>query len=430
MPPSRRSTRAQSYRPRVLDVELDERASEFAAIAVEGPKGVGKTETARRRANTEFLLDGPVGQIAKASPEMVVAGDPPILIDEWQRVPATWDVVRRAVDDGAAPGTFLLAGSASEHGTHSGAGRIIDLRMRPMTLSERGVGTPTVSLRALLEKDRSTIGGQSEVTLEQYAHEIVASGFPAARTLSTQGAEDFLESYASRIVDREFEELGRRVRRPETLRRWMTAYAAATATTASFETIRDAATGGFGEKPARTTTEPYRETLERLFIVDPVPAWVPTRNRISRLTGPPKHHLADPALAASLLGADVGSLLSAAPVGPSLIRDGTLFGSLFESLVTLSVRVFAQLARARVAHMRTKNGDHEVDLIVVRRDGRVLAIEVKLATLPNDRDVRHLHWLASQIGTDLVDSIVVTAGAHAYRRPDGIGVVPLAMLGA
>jgi hypothetical protein len=267
------------------------------------------------------------------------------------------------------------------------------------------------------------------VTLEQYAHEIVASGFPAARTLSIQAAEDFLESYSGRIVDREFEELGRRVRRPETLRRWMTAYAAATATTASFETIRDAATGGFGEKPARTTTEPYRETLERLFIVDPVPAWVPTRNRISRLTGPPKHHLADPALAASLLGADVGSLLSAAPVGPSLIRDGTLFGSLFESLVTLSVRVFAQLARARVAHMRTKNGDHEVDLIVVRRDGRVLAIEVKLATLPDDHDVRHLHWLASQIGADLVDSIVVTAGAHAYRRPDGIGVVPLALLG-
>jgi uncharacterized protein len=429
MPASRRSTRAQSYRPRVLDVELDERASEFAAIAIEGPKGIGKTETARRRAHTEYLLDGPVGQIAKASPEMVVAGDPPILIDEWQRVPATWDVVRRAVDDGAAPGTFLLAGSASEHGTHSGAGRIIDLRMRPMTLSERGVGTPTVSLRALLEKDRSTMAGQSEVTLEQYAHEIVASGFPAARTLSTQAAEDFLESYTGRIVDREFEELGRRVRRPETLRRWMTAYAAATATTASFETIRDAATGGFGEKPARTTTEPYRETLERLFIVDPVPAWVPTRNRISRLTGPPKHHLADPALAASLLGADVGSLLSAAPVGPSLIRDGTLFGSLFESLVTLSVRVFAQLARARVAHMRTKNGDHEVDLIVVRRDGRVLAIEVKLATLPDDHDVRHLHWLASQIGADLVDSIVVTAGAYAYRRPDGIGVVPLAMLG-
>jgi predicted AAA+ superfamily ATPase len=394
------------------------------------PKGVGKTETARRRANTEYLLDGPVGQIAKASPEMVLAGDPPILIDEWQRVPATWDVVRRAVDGGAAPGTYLLAGSASEHGAHSGAGRIIALRMRPMTLSERSVGAPTVSLRALLESDRSPITGQSEVTLEQYAHEIVASGFPAARTLSTRSVADFLESYTARIVERDFDELGQRVRRPETLRRWMIAYAAATATTASFETIRDAATGGYGDKPARTTTQPYRETLERLFVVDPVPAWVPTRNRISRLTGPPKHHLADPGLAASLLGADVGSLLSAAPVGTSLIRDGTLFCSLFESLVTLSVRVFAQLARARVAHMRTKNGDHEVDLIVERRDGRVLAIEVKLAALPDDHDVRHLHWLADQIGADLVDSIVVTAGAYAYRRPDGIAVVPLAALGS
>jgi len=391
---------------------------------------VGKTETARRRANTEYLLDGPVGQLARTNPEVVLAGNPPILIDEWQRVPATWDAVRRAVDDGAAPGSYLLAGSASEHGAHSGAGRIISLRMRPMTLLERGVGEPTISLRALVAGDRPVLSGQSEVSLEQYAHEIVASGFPAARTLSMRGVADFLDSYTGRIVEREFEELGRLVRRPETLRRWMVAYAAATATTATFETIRDAATGGEGEKPARTTAQPYRDTLERLFVVDPVPAWVPARNPISRLTGPPKHHLADPALAASLLGANVGALLSAEPVGPAVVRDGTLLGALFESLVTLSLRVFAQLARARVSHMRTKNGDHEIDLIVERRDGRVLAIEVKLAAVPDDRDVRHLHWLADNIGSDLIDSIVVTAGRYAYRRPDGIGVVPLALLGS
>ena len=391
---------------------------------------MGKTETARRRANTEYLLDGPVGQLARTNPEVVLAGNPPILIDEWQRVPATWDAVRRAVDDGAAPGSYLLAGSASEHGAHSGAGRIISLRMRPMTLLERGVGEPTISLRALVAGDRPVLSGQSEVSLEQYAHEIVASGFPAARTLSMRGVADFLDSYTGRIVEREFEELGRLVRRPETLRRWMVAYAAATATTATFETIRDAATGGEGEKPARTTAQPYRDTLERLFVVDPVPAWVPARNPISRLTGPPKHHLADPALAASLLGANVGALLSAEPVGPAVVRDGTLLGALFESLVTLSLRVFAQLARARVSHMRTKNGDHEIDLIVERRDGRVLAIEVKLAAVPDDRDVRHLHWLADNIGSDLIDSIVVTAGRYAYRRPDGIGVVPLALLGS
>lgn len=210
--------------------------------------------------------------------------------------------------------------------------------------------------------------------------------------------------------------MGHLIRRPATLLRWMNAYAAATASTASYETIRDAATGGGGEKPAKTTTQPYREILQRLFIVDPLPAWAPTRNRISRLAMAPKHHLADPALAASLLGASAGALLSAEPVGPPSLRDGPLLGALFESLVTLSVRVYAQAARARVSHMRTRNGDHEVDLIVERRDGRILAIEVKLAAVPNDRDVRHLHWLAQHVGSDLLDAVVITAGPGANRR--------------
>jgi hypothetical protein len=357
------------------------------------------------------------------------------LIDEWQRVPAVWDAIRRAVDDGAPPGSYLLAGSASEHGAHSGAGRILTLRMRPLTLSERGIDAPTVSLRRLLDDDRlldgkhPAIEGQTEVGLEDYAREIVDSGFPAARGLSPLARGDFLDSYLQRIVEHDFEEMGRLIRRPATLLRWMNAYAAATATTASFETIRDAATGGEGHKPAKTTTQPYREILERLFIVDPLPAWAPTRNRISRLAMPPKHHLADPALAASLLGVDAGALLSADPAGPPSLRDGPLLGALFESLVTLSIRVYAQTARARVSHLRTRNGDHEVDLIVERRDGRILAIEAKLAATPNDRDVRHLHWLARQIGSDLLDAVVITTGPYAYRRPDGIAVVPAALLG-
>jgi len=145
---------------------------------------------------------------------------------------------------------------------------------------------------------------------------------------------------------------------------------------------------------------------------------------------PPKHQLADPALAASLLGVGAGALLSAEPVGPPSLRDGPLLGALFESLVTLSVRVYAQAARARVSHLRTRNGDHEVDLIVERRDGRILAIETKLAAVPDDRDLRHLHWLAQQIGSDLLDAVVITTGPYAYRRPDGIAVVPVALLGA
>src|SRR5580692_7611200 len=134
------------YLHRVLDDELDEKLPEFAALSIEGPKGVGKTETAQRRANTDYRLDGPAGQVATANPQVVLSGEPPVLIDEWQHVPAVWDAIRRAVDDGAPPGSYLLAGSASEHGAHSGAGRILTLRMRPLTLSERGIDAPTVSL--------------------------------------------------------------------------------------------------------------------------------------------------------------------------------------------------------------------------------------------------------------------------------------------
>jgi hypothetical protein len=423
-------TAGRPYLHRVIDDELDEKSAEFAAIAIEGPKGVGKTETAQRRANTVYRLDGPAGQVVASDPQVVLAGEPPILIDEWQRVPATWDTIRRAVDDGAPPGSYLLAGSASEHGAHTGAGRILTLRMRPLTLSERGVETPTVSLRRLLRGERPAVEGATSVGLEEYAREIVGSGFPAARGLSGAAREDFLDSYLQRIVERDFDELGRAVRRPATLLRWMNAYAAATASTASLETIRDAATGGEGQKPAKTTTQPYREILERLFIIDPLPAWAPTRNRISRLAMPPKHHLADPALAAGLLGVGARALLSAEPAGPPSLRDGPLLGALLESLVALSVRVYAQAARARVRHLGTRNGDHEVDLIVERRDGRILAIETKLAAVPDDRDVRHLHWLARQIGSDLLDAVVITTGPYAYRRPDGIAVVPAALLGS
>lgn len=414
---------------RVLDDQLDEKLTEFAAISIEGPKGVGKTETARRRAHTAYRLDDPAGQVVAADPQVVLTGEPPILIDEWQRVPATWDVIRRAVDDGAPPGSYLLAGSASEHGAHTGAGRILTLRMRPLTLAERGIGAQTVSLCQLLSGERPTIEGQADIGLERYAREIVGSGFPATRSLSETARIDFLDSYLQRIVERDFEEMGRLVRHPATLLRWMNAYAAATASTASLQTIRDAAAGSEGDTPAKTTVQLYRDMLQRLFILDPLPAWAPTRNRISRLAMPPKHHLADPALAAALLGVDTSALLSAEPAGPPSLRDGLLLGALFESLIALSIRVYAQAARARVSHLRTRNGDHEVDLIVERRDGRILAIETKLAAVPDNRDVRHLRWLAREVTDDLLDSVVITTGPYAYRRPDGIAVVPAVLLG-
>lgn len=421
-----------TYRRRVADDELDELMESLPAIVLEGPKGVGKTATASRRAATVHRLDDPAQRsVFVADPLRILDAPPPVLIDEWQHAPESWDLVRRAVDEGAAPGHFLLTGSAlpAGIGTHTGAARIVSVRMRPLALSERLATPATVSLGALLSGSRPAVEGRTEYRLQDYVDEILASGFPGLHGLAGRALRAQLDGYLLRIVDREFEELGHRVRDPAALRRWMTAYAAASSTTASFERIRDASTGGHGEKPAKTTTIPYRDVLERLWIVDPVAPWLPTRNRIARLSMPPKHQLADPALAARLLGVDAGGLLDAALVGPPIPRDGTLLGALFESLVTLSVRVYAQASEAAVKHLRTAGGEREVDLIVERSDGRVVAVEVKLTRDVSDHDTRHLTWLAERIGDELLDQIIITTGEHAYRRRDGIAVVPAALLG-
>lgn len=421
-----------AYVRRIIDDEIDELFVSLAAISIEGPKAVGKTETALQRASTVRRLDDPrQASLIRADPTRVAVGTPPILIDEWQRVPATWDAVRRAVDADASPGRFIITGSASPDAppTHSGAGRIVRLRLRPMTLLERGVAAPSVSLRDLLAGAQPDLHGETTLGLAEYAEEIVASGFPAIRTLHLRARRAQLDSYLARVVDRDFEEVGQQVRRPDTLRRWMAAYGAATSTTASLESIRDAATGGEADKPARSTVIQYRDALQRLWLLDPVPGWIPSRNYFSRLAHPDKHHLADPALAAALLGVGAGGLLEGNEGTVALPRDGTLLGHLFESLVTQSVRVYAQAAEAEVRHLRTKGGRHEIDLIVERRDGRVLALEVKLTGEVTDEDVKHLMWARNRVGRDLLDAIVVTAGPAAYRRRDGIGVVPAGLLG-
>lgn len=420
------------YRRRVVDNELDELMLGVAAIAIEGPRGVGKTETALGRAATSYRLDNAaVRAVIGADPERVTSGTPPILIDEWQALPETWDLVRRAVDRDRSPGRYLLTGSAAPRNppTHSGAGRIISLRMRSMTLAERGVAVPAVSLNELLQGRRPPLAGTTDVTAERYAHEILASGLPGLRELPARSIRAQLDGYLERIIDRDFEELGAPVRNQAALRRWMTAYASALSGTTSYEKIRDAATAGSDEKPAKTTVLRYLDTLERLWVIEPIPAWTPARNDLARLALSPKHQLADPALAARLRGATIDTLLEGTPAGPLAPRDATLFGALFESQVTLDVRTYAQAAEARVSHFRTRDGDREVDLIVERADQRVVAIEVKLARTVTDEHVRHLLWLRERMGEDLLDAVVITTGPEAYRRRDGIAVVPAALLG-
>jgi uncharacterized protein len=422
----------RSYSARVLDDELDELMGGLSAIAIEGAKAVGKTATAIQRAVTVHELDDErQREVAAADLDRVVDGEPPILIDEWQLLPPVWDRVRRAVDADPTPGRFLLTGSASPEGggSHSGAGRIVILRMRPMSLAERLPTLGTVSLAKLLEGERGPVEGRTDLRLEDYLDEILRSGFPGIRDLPERAREAQLEGYVTRIVDRDFPELGRPIRDAARLRAWMAAYASATATTTSFEKLRDAATAGHTSKPSKTTVLPYREILQRLFVLDPVPGWRP-RAHLNELATAPKHHLADPALAAVLVDASRDALLAGDSPGPVRPKDGAFLGALFESLVTLSVRVYAQAAGARVHHFRTHRGDHEVDLVVEGRNGKVIAIEAKLAADASGDAVRHLEWFGERFGDDVVDRLIVTTGPEAYRRADGIAVIPAALLRA
>jgi uncharacterized protein len=422
-----------AYAYRILDQQLDALLTGLPAVVIDGPKAVGKTATASRRAATVLALDDPAERVLiEADRDRLTRLPRPILIDEWQLYPAVWDQVRRAVDAGAGPGSYLLTGSATPATapTHTGAGRIVRLRLRPMSLAERVLVKPTVSLEGLLSGGRPPAGGESPVGLAEYAEEIVASGFPGLRALPAHARSAGLTGYLDTIVEHDFAELGHVVRRPRTLRAWLKAYAAATSTTASYNTILDASTAGQADKPAKTTTIAYRETLDRMWLLDTVPAWTGSRSHMASLGQTPKHHLADPALAARLLGVGAGALLdNPNPDGAPVHRDGTLLGALFESLVTLSVRTYAEVAGAQVSHLRTHRGDHEVDLIVTRDDGRMVALEVKLAAVAGDEDVRHLHWLRERVGDDLLDAAVITTGPAAYRRHDGIAVIPAALLG-
>ena len=392
-----------SYLKRSLDLELDELFPFVPAIAIDGPKAVGKTVTALRRADQVYYLDN-AAQREFLQADFLLASLPSgtVLLDEWQQLPEIWNSVRRNVDEGAPAKRFLLTGSATpvdQSGTHSGAGRIF---------------------RSLLKGEQPVIEGSTDVTLNDYVKAIVEGGFPATLGQPDRVCRAYLDAYVQRIIDRDIPELGHSVRYPETLKRWMQAYAAASSSTASYSRILDATTAGDGVQPAKTTTNLYRNFLTKLWILDPVPGWAPASNEFTRLTVSPKHQLADPALAARLLQLSASTLTSS--------QGAHMLGPLFESLVTLSVRVAAQAAEATVSHLRTKNGDHEVDLIVQGPEGEVLGIEVKLAPVITDTDVRHLLWLRDKMPDSVTNLVVITTGTQVYRRADGVLVLPLSLL--
>lgn len=420
--------------PRLLEPRVRLLLDGLAAINIEGARGVGKTWLAQQLGRTFVPVDDPDEHAQLIALGARALDQPtPVVLDEWQRLPELWDRVRRAVDADATPGRFILTGSATpaQAPVHTGAGRIATVRLRPLSLVERGAAAPTVSLKTLHDGlGQAAVEGSTDKDISYYVDEILRSGFPGIRTLPQPAREAQLDSYLAATVQHD---LADGSQAPHTLRDWLRAYAAATAQVITQSAIAEK-TRPAGQTPlADSTARRHRELLLRTWLIEPVPGWAWSENELTRGRGIDKHHLCDPALAARLLGLGSAGILG---VGRPRIeslrgahRHGRMLGPLFESLVTQSVQVYASLIGASVFHLRTKGGAQEIDLILEWPDRTVVAIEVKAAPTPRPGDTKHLLWLRRRIGERLADAVVVTTGRYAYRDEDGIAVVPAVLLG-
>ena len=415
------------YTRRIVDGQLDVLAGDLAAIHIEGVRGAGTTTTAIQRVASVWSLDEPgPAQVVTADPDLALAGATPVLLDGVHRAPGLWDAIKRGVDESRVGGQFLITGRWTP-GEHSGAGRINTIRMRPMTLPEREAGEPTVSLAALLTGE-AQITGAAEFGLRDYACEVIYGGFPGAQRLhSAVDRFAFRGAYIEQILADVAEVLSSKTTRPEVILALLRALAAASGTTAVLEPSDLVGV----RAPSAASLTRHIDALSRLHILDEVPAWQPMDVKLPLRVGDSRLHLADPALAAHLTGLGVNELLSGqrAPGQPD--GHASFLSATFESLAALTVRVFAQASGAEVRHLQTASGKRDIPLIVESGTYEREAVAFKTHLGPvDDAVVSDLFWLGKKLGPRLVDAVVLTTTPQAYRRKDGIAVVPLGLLGA
>ena len=407
-----------AYLRRHIDERLARLLAVHPACLVEGIRGVGKTSSAQRLAASTLRLDDPpVAAMVAEDPQAAFGAlAPPVLIDEWQRVPTVWDAVRRCIDEDRVPGRFILSGSsraALAADVHAGAGRILPVRLRPMTLCERRGEAPAVGLADLAEFGIEAVRGtRSPLAPSEQTDAISESGLPGYLGMDPVDHHEALRSYLDLAVARDLAEIASAQRDVTKLRNYIRAYSATVATTTEHAAIHNAA------GVSKATSESYHDLLTRLGLIEELPGW--SHNRLKRLTRRPKRHLVDPALAAAD-HYDTATTLSQ--------RRGRA-GQLFESAVVCHIRAAADALGLgwRFSHLRTAGGDHEVDLIADLPNGDVLAIEAKLSRTITAADARHLNTLKERLGTSFRAGLVVYPGDTAYRLDDRIAAVPLAAL--
>ena len=417
------------YVPRLVDSLVERKLADFGALEIQGTRWSGKSWTASAFANSVTRVDEGI-DLYEEDPALALLGERPHAIDEWQDVPSIWNRVRHDIDDASnEPGQFLLTGSSTpseDESRHSGAGRISRVRMRTMTLAERGLSTAKVSLRALFEGRFAP--SENHASLEDYASWICHGGWPALLNSSEERAQETVEEYLDLLFSISMRKMGRN---PILSRRIAVSLARNLGTSATLGTLcKDAAAGD--TTPSEETLSGYLTDFRLNFFLDELPGWdAPVKSR-SRVRTKPKRYLDDPSMATTLLSVDRMRLL----------EDGQLFGTLFESLCFHDMAVYASLLPQASANTLSYYADAdglEVDFVIELRDGRWCAIEAKLGESKVEAAAKNLNRLKAKVlanpaarnrEPEFMAVLVANAPYARQRKEDGIYVIPLATLTA
>lgn len=420
----------EGYIPRLVDKVIEEDLRIFGAVVIIGTKWCGKTTSSKRFAKSVISLQDKVQydryrRIADLNPQVLLRGEKPLLIDEWQTIPEIWDAVRYNIDETKTKGSFILTGSVTiridgDAIKHSGIGRIERIRMRTLSLFESGNSTGEVSLSSLFDECRK-VSGMSELNLEDVARQLVRGGWPESVAMDDVAAYKIVKSYCNTILESEIDTVDGRRRDKAKMRSILRSLARNSATSASTTTIQKDVSESENHDMSINTLRDYLKALESLCITDNVQAWNPKLRSKTTVRTSETRYLTDPAIAAYFLGAGPDDLMS----------DPETFGLLFESMAMRDLKVYAQTINGEVFHYRDEDG-LEVDAIVHLWDGRWGAIEVKLGDAWADKGAQTLLKLKDRIDESKMKPpaflMILTASGAAYTRPDGIHVVPLTCL--
>ncbi len=419
------------YLPRLIEKEVCTAMKAAGAVSIEGPKSCGKTWCSRKFANSEFSLVDPADnfinrEIANMDPAAVLKGERPHLIDEWQEVPRIWDAVRYSVDLDGSKGSYILSGSSSvDMGSlmHSGAMRIISVRMRPMSLFESKDSLGSTSLPSLFDGSFEMSKGKS-CSLEELAWLIVRGGWPGNLSLKEDQVKLAMGSYMHRVCGVDAQKIDGKRRNVEGLRRTLRSLARNESTMASKSRIASDIKEFESESIDDETVSNYMDIFERLYLRDDQPAYNPHRRSSYRVGKAPKRHLADPSLAAAAL--EIGT--------KELSTDLKTMGLLFESLCERDLRIYAQASGGSLHHYRDHSGK-EIDAVVEMPGKGWGAFEIKLGQNSADTAAANLLKIRDSMESKeprsgpSVMCVLTGTGSLAYRREDGVYVVPITSLG-